>query len=122
MNIPAEQLFEQFDVVVVPFPFTDKTATKRRPALILSDAVTFNTPIGHSVMAMITTAAHASWPQDVIIQDLTAAGLTAPSMIRMKLFTLDHALVLKRVGKLAIPEQAKVQESLQQLLKLSAGK
>ncbi|MGL5875845.1 MAG: hypothetical protein ACRC2R_26390 [Xenococcaceae cyanobacterium] len=31
-----------FDVVVVSFPFTDATATKKRPALIISDAVTFN--------------------------------------------------------------------------------
>jgi hypothetical protein len=51
--------YEQFAIVVVPFPFTDIAITKRRPALILSDAVAFNAPMGHSVMAMITTANHS---------------------------------------------------------------
>jgi mRNA interferase MazF len=46
--------FERFQVVRVPFPITDRPATRHRPALILSDAVRFNVPAGHSVMAMIT--------------------------------------------------------------------
>ncbi len=50
--------YEQFDVVVVPFPFTDTSGTKKRPALVISDAVTFNTPLRRSVMAMITSTTH----------------------------------------------------------------
>ena len=46
--------FDRFDVVRVPFPFTDKTASKNRPALVLSSAEAFNTPSGHALMAMIT--------------------------------------------------------------------
>lgn len=48
--------FKAFDVVVVPFPFTDKNTTKRRTALILSDAHTLNKKVGQSVIAMITSA------------------------------------------------------------------
>jgi mRNA interferase MazF len=44
MSSPIK-IYSQFDVVVVPFPFTDSSTTKRRPALILSDAGTFNTPM-----------------------------------------------------------------------------
>jgi len=38
--------FEAFNIVVVPFPFTDRSTTKRRPALVLSDAKAFNKQIG----------------------------------------------------------------------------
>lgn len=48
--------FEAFDVVVVPFPFTDRSTTKRRPALVLSDRDMFNARVGQVVMAMITSA------------------------------------------------------------------
>ena len=50
--------FDRYAVVRVPFPFTDRNATKNRPAVVLSDAVAFNTPAGHSVMAMITSQAN----------------------------------------------------------------
>jgi mRNA interferase MazF len=108
--------YRAFDVVVVPFPFTDINASKRRPALVLSDEQKFNTPVGHSVMAMMTTAAHSSWSLDVPILDLPAAGLKTPSIVRMKLFTLDHALVLKHIGRLSAGDQSTVKRALHDLL------
>lgn len=110
--------YEQFAIVVVPFPFTDIATTKRRPALILSDAVAFNAPMGHSVMAMITTATHSPWALDLPISNLKAAGLKVPSIIRMKLFTVDHSLVVKQVGKLAAAEQVKIEQALSKLFKV----
>jgi mRNA interferase MazF len=109
--------YERFDVVVVPFPFTDKAAQKRRPAMVLSSARHFNDKARHSVMAMITSAGNASWPLDAAISDLTAAGLPAPSVVRMKLFTLDHEFVIRRAGKLAKMDQAAVAASLDKLFK-----
>ena len=111
--------FEQFDLVLVPFSFTDTPITKRRPALVLSDATAFNQSIDRSVMAMITTATNALWPLDVAIQDLAVTGLQTPSIIRMKLFTLDHSLVIKKIGKLADQDAVSVKAALQQLFKLS---
>ena len=82
--------FDRFTVVRLPFPFTDRTATKNRPALVLSDRAAFNTPADHSVMAMITSQSNAPWPLDCPLCDLATAGLPAPSKVRFKLFTLDH--------------------------------
>jgi mRNA interferase MazF len=47
--------YNPFAIVVVPFPFTDRKADKRRPALVLSDNIQFNKPSGHTVLAMITS-------------------------------------------------------------------
>jgi mRNA interferase MazF len=108
--------FERFTVVRVPFPFTDRNATKNRPALVLSDAVAFNTPSGHSVMAMITSQGNAPWPLDCLIADPTSAGLPSPSLVRFKLFTLDHRLVRGELGKLSTTDVASVRSRLALLL------
>jgi mRNA interferase MazF len=110
--------FEAFDVVVVPFPFTDRATTKRRPALVLSDAQAFNHQVGQAVLAMITSAKNSDWPLDTEIQDLDAAGLPSASIIRMKLFTLDEQLIIRKAGTLAEADQKRATEALRQLLPL----
>ena len=107
---PSALRLQAFDIVVVPFSFTDRAATKRRPALVLSSA-TFNQQAQHVVMAMITSAGQFAWPGDSAIQDLTAAGLTAACLIRLKLFTLDERLVIRKAGALAVVDQRKLQEN-----------
>ncbi|MGB5497195.1 MAG: type II toxin-antitoxin system PemK/MazF family toxin [Sedimenticolaceae bacterium] len=107
--------FEAFDVVVVPFPFTDRSTKKRRPALVLSDAKAFNRLVGQSVLAMITSARNSDWPLDVSIGDLDSAGLPSPSVARMKLFTLDDHLVIRKAGTLAANDQRAVVSSLRRL-------
>ena len=108
--------YERFDVVVVPFPFTDSATSKRRPALVLSNARGFNLPAGHSVMAMITSAGNAAWPLDVAISDGNSAGLAAASLVRMKLFTLDNRFILRRLGQLAVADHKAVATALKRLL------
>ncbi len=108
--------FERFAVVRVPFPFADRKSSKNRPALVLSEAPTFNTPAGHSVMAMITSQDNAPWPLDCKIDDLAKAGLPAPSMVRFKLFTLDHRLVRGQLGRLAPDDADAVRNALEALL------
>ena len=108
--------FDAFDVVVVPFPFTDRSTEKRRPALVISSADSFNQQVGHSVLAMITSGTHSNWPLDTKITDLDAAGLPSSSVVRMKLFTLDHRLVIRKAGKLSEVDRLAVNSSVAKLL------
>jgi mRNA interferase MazF len=108
--------FERFDVVRVPFPFTDRAAVKNRPALVLSDRAAFNLAAGHSVMAMITSEGNPPWPLDCRIADLAAAGLPAASKVRFKLFTLDHRLVRGMLGRLAEADRLAVRKNVAVLL------
>jgi mRNA interferase MazF len=102
---------ELFDVVVVLFPFTDMERTKPRPALVLSRHV-FNETHGATVLAMITTAARSHWPSDVPLRDLSRAGLTKPSVVRLRLFTLENEMVSRRIGTLAAADRRNVQSAL----------
>lgn len=65
---------------------------------------------------MITSAAHRRWPLDTPIVDLAAAGLPAPSLVRMKLFTLDDRLIVRQTGTLSHRDAASVARSLVRLL------
>jgi mRNA interferase MazF len=100
----ATAAYDAFDVLVVPFPFTDRAAEKRRPAVVLTLKAA-NAQTGHSVCAMITSAENAPWPSDIQLTDLASAGLPVPSVIRLKWFTIDNRLILRRAGALALRDR-----------------
>ena len=103
------------DVVVVPFPFVDRPASKRRPSVVLSQRA-FNQANGHSICAMITTAARTRWPSDVAISDLASAGLPRPCVVRWKLFTLPNHLIERKAGSLGNADRAAVASAVQSVL------
>ena len=105
---------DPWDLVVVPFPFSERAGDKRRPAVVISKPV-FNRA-GHSVLAMITSATHLSWPGDVRIADYHTAGLNGPCIIRLKLFTLDNRLLLKRIGRLTPADRKGAAASLREFV------
>lgn len=81
--------FRVWDVVKVPFPYTNRPVQQRRPALVVACQ-------GSEAMSallwvlMITSAAHRRWPHDVAISDTIEAGLPAPSIVRpTKIATID---------------------------------
>jgi mRNA interferase MazF len=85
-------------VVVLPFPYADRLAEKRRPALVVSSPELARR---HSILwvAMITSAQNAGWEGDVEIVDPARSGLRAPSLIRpAKLATVDLARIVRQLG------------------------
>ena len=106
--------FEALEVVVVPFPFTDRRAARRRPALIVS-ASEFNRVHDQSILAMITSAG-SNWPSDVPLQAWRQAGLNVPCKIRFKLFTLDNDLIVRKVGALAERDRLAAKQALSRFL------
>ena len=108
-------IYEPFDIVVVPFPFTDSTRSKRRPALVLSNNEDFGNETEHTVLAMITSQKNAPWPLDCPIKNKKASGLTASSVVRMKLFTLDNRFILRKTGHLSKSDQKKVEQTLSKI-------
>jgi mRNA interferase MazF len=104
-------IFEPFDVVEVPFPFSAKVATKLRIALVLSPAE-FQRKNRSAVMMMVTSAEHSHWLGDVALQDWQKAKLKKPCKARLKLFTLDTGIVHSRRGKLSIADREAVKATL----------
>jgi mRNA interferase MazF len=91
--------FKAYDVVIVPFPYVDRLAEKRRPALVVSSAALAS--FGVLWVAMITSAANDPWTCDVPIADLQRAGLPAASVVRTaKIACIEPSRVVRRAGTL----------------------
>ena len=110
--------FPPFALVRVPFPFTERQAIKRRPALVLSKPA-FQEQSGHLLLAMVTSARNSQWPTDWQIKDLQAAGLVQSCFIRFKVFTLDQSLLMGSLGALSEADRRGVQSRLLDVVALS---
>jgi mRNA interferase MazF len=102
----------RWGIVVLPFPYSDRFAEKRRPALIVStDAL--HAEYGLLWVVMITSARNAGWKCDVSIGDLGKAGLPAPSVVRpAKIACIEPRRVLRAIGTLARKDAAAVEREL----------
>ena len=104
-------VFEQGDVVKVPFPYTDPSTRQSRPALVVS---TGSLEDSHRLVwvVMITSAENRGWSGDVPVTDLSLAGLPAPSLIRAaKIATIDAADVTQ-LGKVSAASLRKVRTAI----------
>jgi mRNA interferase MazF len=107
--------FDVFDIVVVPFPYADRLAEKRRPALVISNRKL----AAHGLIwvAMITSADNEAWPTDVAIADFHRAGLPAPSVVRpAKIACIEPARIDRRIGRLDKALSKKVAQKLRGFL------
>lgn len=98
--------FARGAVLVLPFPYSDQLAEKRRPAVVVSKPTLERT---HGVIwvAMITSAAPRR--DDVPISDIKRAGLPAASVVRpAKLATVEPARVVRSAGALTRADLAAV--------------
>jgi mRNA interferase MazF len=95
--------FEPGDVVLVPFPFTDFSALKQRPCLVLSSA-RFNRSRPDVILAAITSRLEARPADDEYVLDgreQQTGGLPKPSKVKAgKIVTIDQRLVRQCLGKL----------------------
>lgn len=73
--------FERYDIVSVPFPYVERAALARRPALVVSSP-SLEDRLSLLWVLMITAAENRGWQDDIEIADHLSAGLPIPSIIR----------------------------------------
>jgi mRNA interferase MazF len=95
------------DIVVVPFPYSDRLAEKRRPAVIVSNARL--AAQGFVWLAMITSARQSALAYDGPIADLALAGLPTPCVVRAtKMATVEPSRIVRKAGRLDAAEAARM--------------
>jgi mRNA interferase MazF len=107
--------FEPGDVVKVPFPYTDRATRQRRPALVVS-AAPLQQNHGLLWVLMITSAENRGWDGDVMVGDLDAAGLPAPSVIRTAKVATIEARDAEPLGRIPARQRTQVHKKLLRVL------
>ncbi len=105
--------FVKGDVVVIPFPYTDLSNVKRRPALVLKDL-----DRGEVVLGQITSKK----PDDeynvfVNEKDFVDGALFQPSYVRFNhIFTLDDTMILYKIASLKPKKMTQISDALVRML------
>jgi len=87
--------FVKGDVVVIPFPFSDLSQAKRRPALVLAGLS------GDDIILCQITSQHSRdlYAISLLDSDFNSGSLKMPSNIRPnRIFTADQSIVLYAIG------------------------
>ena len=93
------------DVILVPFPFTDQTQSKQRPAVIVSTA-RYHAERPDLILMPITSQVRSPAAfGETLVPNWQAAGLLKPSVIKPVIATLAQALVIKVLGQLSAHDQ-----------------
>lgn len=104
------------DIVLVPFPFTDQSAAKRRPAAVIS-ADAYNERGPDIILMPVTSQLRADARiGDIAVEEWQAAGLLKPSAVKPVIATLEQTLVIRRLGALGSGDREALKAALAELL------
>ena len=114
--MPPTTVYNFGDVVLVPFPFTDQTGTKKRPAVVVSSAA-YNGARRDVVLTAVTSQLRAGTGLgEVLITDWQKAGLLKRSVVKPVLTTVEKGLILRTLGRLEAGDQTALRNSLRLIL------
>lgn len=115
--MPSTTSYSFGDLVLVPFPFTDQSLSKKRPALIVSSDIYHRERRDVILLAVTSQARIASSNIEVEIVDWQTAGLLKPSVFKPILTTAEAILIIRKLGHL---DEQDVR-TLRQMLELILG-
>ena len=111
MKMKSTINYKKWEIILVPFPFTNLTSSKKRPALIISPDE-YNNEMD-VVIAFITSKLDLPYRfGDYKIKNWKEANLPKPSMIRRKFATIDKSIIKKKLGKLSKEDIIKLKNQL----------
>ena len=108
--------YEFGDVVLVPFPFTDQTAGKKRPAVVVSSDGYHYERSDLILMAVTSQVKLKASLGEVMVKQWEEAGLLKPSLIKPVLTTIDQKLILRKLGRLVKEDRQALKVALESIL------
>jgi len=114
--MPSTSAYEFGDIVLVPFPFTDQTGNKKRPAVVVSsDAYHIARP-DLILLAVTSQVRPGTAFAEATVDQWKQSGLLRPSVIKPVVATIERRLALKKLGRLQLRDRSVLQRILDQIL------
>lgn len=109
--------YKQREIVLVPFPYSDLTASKRRPVLIVSND-DYNQNFQDVVVCVITSSRHLdSYSIELKNDDLEMGVLPETSIVKThKLFTIHQSKIIKKFSLVKSEYFKQVSERIKDLI------
>lgn len=104
------------DILLVPFPFSDQTAVKQRPAIVVSNAAYHRERPDLIVLAVTSQIRAGDKIGEAAVAQWEAAGLLKPSVLKPLLATLERRLVRRKLGRLALEDRNTLRRVLDEIL------
>jgi mRNA interferase MazF len=104
------------DVALVPFPFTDQSGAKKRPAVIVSSSGYHAGRRDLVIMAITSQVRQPLGFGEAPVTDWQAAGLIKPSVLKPVFTTNEQGLVLRTMGKLSVADLRTLRETISQAI------
>ena len=106
--------FSKHDVILVRYPFSDLSASKVRPAVVV------NAPhVSQDLFIVpLTSRAVSLLPGEFLLTEWRAAGLNVPTVVKRGLYTVHETLIIKIVGRLLYLDAEQLGHSLREWLGL----
>jgi mRNA interferase MazF len=114
--MPPTTAYSFGDVVLVPFPFTDQSTAKRRPAVVISSDRYNRERQDVIIMAITSQARSQPKTADLRIESWSAAGLLKPSTVKPVIATIQRSLILRSLGRLADADLAGLRRTIAAVL------
>jgi mRNA interferase MazF len=110
--------FRRGDIVLIPFPYTDLSASKTRPAVVVSSDI-YHATRAELLLAYVSSQISQANPTiDYVLADWADAGLLKPSYVRPKVAAVEPTLVVHRVGALSARDLLEVDRCLRRAMAL----
>jgi mRNA interferase MazF len=114
--MPPTTVYNFGDVVLVPFPFTDQSGAKKRPAVVVSSAAYNGARPDLVLMAITGHARGAANVGETEIVEWQKAGLLKASVVKPILTTIEKKLVQKKLGRLEQSDRNSLESALRIIL------
>lgn len=110
--------YKRGDIVLVPFPFSDQSTSKKRPAVIISSDRYNELSADCVIMAITSQTGKTIGMGECLLNDWRDAGLLKPSAIKPAISSIEKTLILKKLGRLSSMDYRLMEEALKELLDL----